>query len=393
MNGHFGPTRIYTAQFWLLCASSFFFFSSFNMIIPELPNYLSTLGGAEFKGLIISLFALTAMISRPFSGRIADRVGRVPVMLVGSSVCLIIGLLYPLLSSISGFLFLRLVHGLSTGFTPTGQTAYLSDIIPAHRRGEAMGLLGTAGTVGMAAGPAIGGSIANHYPISFLFYCSSFSALASILILTGLHETLQVRSRFSIALFHLERKDLLDKRVLIPCMIMALSVYAYGTVLTIIPDFGAHVGIRNKGLLFTFFTIASLSVRLLAGRVSDQYGRRKVLLVSVGLLVISMGVLSQGQSPRDLMVGISLYGMAHGMTSPTLLAWATDLSDANHKGRGLANLYIFMEMGIGIGAFTSGIIFNTSDSNFALPFLACVLLSATAFFFLLLLSRSSDRVS
>ena len=108
-------TRIYTTQFWLLCLSSLLFFASFNMIIPELPSYLTALGGAEYKGLIISLFTLTAMVSRPFSGKLADKIGRVPVIFFGALVCFICSLIYPVLSSVSGFMLLRLAHGFSTG--------------------------------------------------------------------------------------------------------------------------------------------------------------------------------------------------------------------------------------------------------------------------------------
>lgn len=362
--------------------SSFFFFASFNMIIPELPAYLTSLGGAEYKGLIISLFALTALFSRPFSGKMADKLGRVPVMMTGSAVCLVVGILYPLFSTVWGFLLLRLVHGFSTGFTPTGQAAYLSDIIPAERRGEAMGLLGTAGSIGMAAGPAIGGLIANRVSIPVLFYCSSAMSLASLAVLVGVKETLKVRSKFSPAILRVGRKDLFEKRVWLPCVVMGLSIYAYGTMLTLIPDFGSEVGIRNKGLLFTYFTVSSLFVRLLAGRASDRYGRRKVLMVSVTLIIIAMYVISQGATPRDLIIGMSLYGLAHGMTSPTLLAWATDLSDERHKGRGVASLYIFMELGIGVGAFVSGLLLNTAPDDFGSPFLACVALSAMALGFL-----------
>ncbi|MFM7853920.1 MAG: MFS transporter, partial [Flammeovirgaceae bacterium] len=71
-----GSTKIYTAQFWLLCISSALFFASFNMIIPELPDYLTKLNGAKYKGFIISLFTVTAMLSRPFSGKLADMLGR-----------------------------------------------------------------------------------------------------------------------------------------------------------------------------------------------------------------------------------------------------------------------------------------------------------------------------
>ena len=97
------------------------FFMSFNMIIPELPDYLTSLGGEDYKGLFISLFTLAAGLSRPFSGKIADRVGRIPVMIFGSVVCIVCGLLYPVLTSIAGFLFLRFFHGFSTGFKPTGR--------------------------------------------------------------------------------------------------------------------------------------------------------------------------------------------------------------------------------------------------------------------------------
>ena len=96
---------IYTLQFGLVCLSSFLFSASFNMLIPELPAYLTGLGGAEYKGLIIALFTLTAAISRPFSGKLTDTIGRVPVMAVGSLVCFLCGFLYPILTSVAGFFF------------------------------------------------------------------------------------------------------------------------------------------------------------------------------------------------------------------------------------------------------------------------------------------------
>jgi MFS family permease len=353
------------------------------MIIPKLPSYLSNLGGAEYKGLIISLFTITAMISRPFSGKIADKVGRIPVMIMGTSVCVVISLLYPLLSSVAGFLFLRLIHGFSTGFTPTGLTAYLSDIIPAKKRGEAMGLLGTAGTVGMAAGLAVGPGIANDFGLNVMFYCSSATAIISILVLFGIKETLPQKQGFSTQVLKIHKRDLLEPRVLITCIVMVLTTYSYGAVFTIVPDFCAHVGIRNEGLPFMFLTVASLSVRLIAGKASDRYGRRSVLLVSSALGAISMLVLGLGSTPRDILIAISLYGLAQGMTSPTLFAWATDLSDEKHKGRGISSLYIFMEMGIGIGAFASGFIYGNDPSNFLITFLTSGLLAATAFLYLI----------
>jgi len=131
------------------------------MIIPELPAYLTGLGGGDYKGFIIALFTLTAALSRPFSGELADSIGRVPVMVIGATVCGIAALFYPLISSVAGFMLLRLFHGFSTGFKPTGTSAYVADIIPKHKRGEAMGFVGFFGSLGMATGPSLGPLIAN----------------------------------------------------------------------------------------------------------------------------------------------------------------------------------------------------------------------------------------
>lgn len=375
--------RIYNRHFWLVCLSSLLFFASFNMIVPELPGYLSELGGAEYKGLIISLFAVTAMLSRPFSGKLSDTIGRVPVMMFGSIVCLICSFVYPVLTSVAGFLFLRFVHGFSTGFTPTGQTAYISDIIPVERRGEAMGLLGTAGAVGMASGPAIGGMLANRAGLDVMFYCSSAFGLLSVLIIMSMKETLVEKHRFSIEHLRVDRGDLFEQSVWFPCLIMALCSYSYGTLFTIIPDFGEHVGIRNKGLLFTFLTVASLLVRLLGGKASDMYGRRAVLRISTAVMVVAMMIIAFSTTSLHLIVGVSVYGFAQGVTSPTLLAWATDLSPVNRKGRGVASLYIFMEFGIGMGAFLSGMIYANQTDRFDNTFLVCCSLAATACLFLI----------
>lgn len=352
------------------------------MLIPELPAYLTSLGGAEHKGLIVSLFTLTALFSRPFSGKLADRLGRVPVMVFGSVVCFLCSLVYPVLTTVSGFLLLRLVHGFSTGFTPTGQTAYVSDIVPAERRGEAMGLIGTAGTLGTAGGPALGGTITNHFSLDVVFYCSSALGLISILILAGVRETLKDKHRLHPAVLKVDWADWFEPRVLMPCLVMVLCGYAYGAMFTIMPDLGASMGMKNKGLLFTYLTCAALVVRLLGGKASDRWGRRPVLLVSTCVIAAAMLVIALADSRLMLVAGVVLYGLGQGATSPTLLAWATDLSPEHHKGRGIASLYMFMELGIGIGAFASGLIYGNQSENFFMTFSICSALAALAFVYL-----------
>ena len=345
---------IYNLQFGLVCLSSLLFSASFNMLIPELPAYLSSIGGAEYKGLIIALFTLTAGISRPFSGRLTDTLGRVPVMAVGSIVCFVCGFLYPVLGSVAGFLFLRLIHGFSTGFKPTATAAYVADIVPRERWGEALGFHGLCFSTGLAIGPAIGSSITMAFSLNALFYTSSLFALMSIVILMNMKETLQIKQRFRLSILKISRRDIIAVEVLPAAVVTFLSYIAYGAILTLIPDWGGHLGVINKGLFFMVFTITSLLIRFVAGKASDKYGRIHVINTGLVLLVISLLIVGYGDSFAGLMLGAAVYGVATGILSPALNAWTVDMSHPEHRGKAMATMYISLEAGIGLGALFSG---------------------------------------
>nr|WP_304064182.1 MFS transporter [Pedobacter glucosidilyticus] len=359
---------IYTLQFSLVCLSSFLFSASFNMLLPELPSYLSSLGGAEYKGLIIALFTLTAGISRPFSGKLTDKIGRIPIMAVGSLVCFVCGFLYPILTSVAGFLFLRLIHGFSTGFKPTATAAYVADLVPSTRWGEAMGIHGLAFSTGMAIGPAIGSAITLYYSINILFYCSSLFALLSIVILFNMKETLATKEPFKWNFMTINKSEIINKQAMPVFWVTLFSYVSYGALITLVPDWSGHIGIENKGLFFMVFTIASLLMRFIAGKVSDQYGRKPVLRVSIILLCIALTWLATWQTTMGFITGSIIYGMATGMFSPAISAWAIDLSDDDKRGKSVATMYIALEAGIGLGAFFAGWFFRDIITRVPLVF-------------------------
>lgn len=380
----------FTLDFFFLCTSSFLFFASFNMIIPELPSYLSSLGGEDYKGLIIALFTLSAGLSRPFSGKLADKIGRIPVMIFGALVCLLVSLLYPVISGVAGFLLLRFVHGFSTGFTPTGISAYVADIVPFNRRGEAMGLQSLFGSLGMAAGPALGGYISIIWGINLLFYISAFTAVLSILVLIRLKETVRDKVKFHPRLLKLHRYEIIEKRVLNPSLVLFLTVFSFGIILTIIPDFSTHLGIENKGLFFAVFTLSSLGIRIIAGRTSDKYGRIPVMKVATLSMALSMIIIAFAESKGIFLFGGVIFGCSVGMNSPTISAWTIDLSLDAFRGRALATMYIALEAGIGIGALVSGFVFANDVENFKLVFSLGAVTSIMAFLFLLTIPKNKE---
>lgn len=359
---------IYNLQFTLLCLSSLFFSASFNMMIPELPAYLSALGGAEYKGLIIALFTLTAGISRPFSGKLTDTIGRIPIMAVGSVVCVVCGVLYPLLTTVSGFLFLRLIHGFSTGFKPTASSAYIADIVPSGHWGEAMGLHGLAFSTGMAVGPALGSAITSRYSIDVLFYFSSVLALLSIVLVLNMKETLKDKQSFKPSLLKISPKDIIEWRVLPSAVVTLLSYMSYGAILTLIPDWAVYLGITNKGLFFMSFTISSILVRFGTGKASDKYGRIAVIKVSLVVICVALIMIGTADSISTLLLASALYGAGTGVLSPANNAWTADLSHPQHRGKAVATMYIALEAGIGLGALFAGWIFKDVISRVPMLF-------------------------
>lgn len=374
--------RIYNLQFILLCLSNALFSASFNMMIPELPAYLTRMGGADYKGYIIGLFTLMAGLSRPFSGKLSDTIGRVPVMIFGSLVCVVCSLTYPLISSVGAFLLLRFFHGFSTGFKPTGTSAYVSDLVPVTRRGEAMGMVGLFSTIGMAMGPAIGGYVAMRWNINIMFQLSALFSLLSVVILVGMKETLANKQRFRLALLKISGDEIFEPLVWSPVIITFLTYFSYGAVLTVIPDFGAYLGISNKGLFYTFFTGSSIGIRLLAGKVSDKYGRVPVLKISAVLMAGSMLMLGLAGNSTLLLAAAVVYGISVGLNAPAVTAWTVDLGRPEHRGRALATMYIAMEAGIGLGAYFSAFIYSNQSANFPLTFYVMAAISLAAALYL-----------
>lgn len=349
------------------------------MIIPELPAYLTSLGGEDYKGLIIALFTLTAGLSRPFSGKLADTIGRRPVMFFGATVCFVAGLLYPFVSSVTSFLALRFFHGFSTGFTPTGNAAYVADVVPFQKRGEAMGILGVAGSLGMSSGPAIGGFVASEYSVEFMFYLSSFVSIASVLIILGMQETLTRKVAFQWGMLKLKRSEIIEPNVIAPAVVLMLTIFSFGIILTIIPDLSVHLGFENKGLFFTVFTLSSLLIRFLAGKASDKYGRVTILKISSLLIAVAMILIAYAETKVLFFTAAVVFGVATGMNSPTLFAWAIDLAHAEKRGKALATIYIFLEIGIGVGAVLSGWVYSNKAEMFEMTFLMGASLAVLGF--------------
>ncbi len=382
----------YSISFWLLNLSTLLFFFSFNVIIPEMPDYISSLGGEDFKGFIIGVFTVVAAISRPISGKLTDTIGRIPIMLFGGTICIVVSFLYPWFATVFGFLMLRFFHGMSTGFMPTGTLAYLADIIPSDKRGEAMGIVGIMNNVGFIGGNACSSWITQTYGIDFLFYTSGLFAILSVAVILKLKESLHSPAKFSLAQLKISKQDIYDKRATEPAILMILTTITFGAMLTLIPDYSKHLGIENKGLYFSVATGSTLLVRLWGGKLSDRIGRLKTCMIGTSFWLLTTLLLMSLDRDIFFLAAVTT-GIATGLNSPAVFAWAVDVANGVKSGRAMATLFISLEIGIATGAFLSAAIYGNSFVRLQWVFGAMTFFNVLALLFLINKNRLYNSVN
>lgn len=373
----------YDKNFWLLCFSMFFFMASFNLILPELNGFITNLGGAEHKGLIITLFSISAGISRPFSGKLSDTIGRKRVIYFGILISSIVALLYPLSYSVAFFLILRFLHGFSAGFSPTGSTALLTDLIPADSRGKAMGIWGTFISLGIGGGQALGSLIFEYLGYNSLFMISAFFTVISLLLVLKVEETLLIKQKFDGSQLRIQAKDIFEPSVIPAAIVMLLTAFSSGIIFVITPDVSAFLGISNKGFFFGIYVISTILIRLFTSSLSDKIGRRQTLLIGCTILMISMILIATSNSVSTYTLSAVVFGLATGISSPTLFAWTADLSHEARRGIGVGTMFIALEIGIILGSASTLLFYDNSKNTILISFMVGALLSLVAALYLI----------
>lgn len=383
----------YSKNFWLMCLAMFFFMTSFNLILPELNNYISILDGADKKGLIITLFTISAAISRPFSGKLADTIGRKKVIYLGIICSFLVMLIYPFSYSVLFFLILRFLHGFSAGFAPTGATALLTDLMPEKSRGHAMGIWGTFISLGIGVGQTLGSWIYLSFGFTILFLIGALFSLIAFILVFWIKETLVNPQKFNVKLLKISWKDVFEPNVLPAAFVMLLSAMCSGMIFVLTPDLSTYLGISNKGFFFGIYVIATILIRLLTSSLSDRIGREKTLLIGCFILVISMLLVGASNSIVSYIFAAIIFGIATGITSPTMFAWTADLSHEDRRGVGAGTMFIALEFGIMFGALLTLVSYDSTKSTIFLTFLIGAMMATIACIYLIVIIARKQKVN
>ena len=161
----------------------------FGIVLPILPRYAEDLSASPgVIGLVVASFSLAQMVGSPLIGRLSDRIGRKPVLILSLAGTAVGSLITGLAGTVWILLLGRIVDGLSGASVSVAQ-ASVADVASPEERPRLLGLLGAAFGVGFVVGPAIGALAAFGGPHIPFFVASAIAGTNAIVALRRLPET------------------------------------------------------------------------------------------------------------------------------------------------------------------------------------------------------------
>lgn len=321
-----------------------------------MPSYVDVLGGTTSQvGMVMGWFTLAAVVVRPYFGQLADRRGRKRLMVGGAGCFVIFFLLYQQVTNIAVLYLLRAGHGLAHACFMAASSAYIADLAPAERRGEVIGIYGTASVVAMALFPALGTAVIQGTgDFGFLFRIAALTAGLALLAVLFLDEISAAGGKpgAGTGLLAVGRR----RSVWAPSVVLFGGATAYGAVITFLPLFAPQRGVADFGIFFIAYAASTILSRVLAGRLSDKIGRVKVIIPFTLLVALAVAMLPFLHSREGLLLIGCIFGLGFGAFMPTLNALVVDRTTPQERGSALGFFTSFMDLGITAGAVLLGLI-------------------------------------
>ncbi len=357
---------VWTNDFIIILFSNLLTILSFQMLLPTLPVYITQHSGSSSDiGLVIGIFALSALLIRPFSGVASDTVGRKKLLVIGVIINIIVIGGYSWTTTVSTILLMRIIHGIGWGISTAAFGTMASDLVPITRRGEGIGYFGLAAVIAGSIGPLLGIWLLNSFGPNVLFTCSAIITLLSLFLLLLVNEpVLEVGPNSNDSASFLAK--LIEKSSLFPAFLTVIVGVIFGGVITFITLFGTEVGIKNIGWFFLVNAFGSLLIRPMSGKLFDKKGHLYILIPSVLFLFIGILLLSYSTTLMGLIVAAIFYGIGMGSIMPSIQAWIINRAAPNRRGAATAIYYSAFDLGIGGGAIILGSVARVT--NYALMY-------------------------
>lgn len=358
----------------------FIYLLGFGMIIPVLPLLSTHYGATAFQaGLLMSVFSLMQFIFSPIWGRLSDRIGRRPVLLI----CIFGEALSYILLAFSRSLEMLFVARILTGFfgaSISTASAYISDITPKEQRSKGMALIGAAFGLGFLFGPAIGGGLTLfaetlstdvHFITGFSsFGVSILCVVTFIFAYFTLTESLTDSNREAAKKLSEHKKNRLKilleyyHRPTVGLLIglFGLTTFAMASMeatLVLFMKENFNWGIKEVSFGFAYIGLCIVFTQgFLVRRILPIFGEAQILRLGLTMMFFGFIVLVFANSLVGLGISMTLLAFGNGFTNPSILGSVSLLVSEQEQGVALGTTQSLSSLGRVLGPALGGLIFS-----------------------------------
>jgi DHA1 family tetracycline resistance protein-like MFS transporter len=349
----------------------------FGIVIPVLPFYAE---GTAFNatprtvGLLFASYSIMQLIFSPILGRLSDRYGRRPVLLL-SIIGTGIGFLVLGFATTIWMLFLgRILDGITGGNISTAQ-AYIADITTKENRAKGMGLIGAAFGLGFIFGPAIGGILSRwgiHVPF---FFAAALCFANAVLLYFRLPETVTANHpaknlagdrSFRNVINSLKQPRLAFVLIIYFLFIVAFSIMTTSFSLYTMFRFGYDA--QHTGYLFAYVGLIAVIIQGgLIGRLVKRFGELPLVIFGAFCFAISLfavpfvGPAAGGLAA--LLVGGGVFSMGNSLATPALTSLASKSVGPAQQGIILGVTQSVASLARAVGPFLAAVLINSSIAH------------------------------
>jgi DHA1 family tetracycline resistance protein-like MFS transporter len=376
----------------------------FGLLIPLLPFIVERTGvGAEVITIVLGLYSLAQLVAAPLWGRISDKWGRKPVLVITSYGLAASYIIVAYADSLEMLIVSRIVGGVMAANIGAAQ-AYMADITTAETRAKGMGLLGAAFGLGFIFGPAIGGVLGGNDAATADFFWPSMVSAAITLVAAlgaqfGLQESLSPEIRAKLAL--MPKVRLADKiragfgrrtlMMLMICGFLAITAWAqFETIFALWADAKLAYGPRDIGLILTFIGVVGAVIQGGAiGPMTKKFGERRLCVASMALLFLGYLGLSFAFDLTTTLLACAVLSAGSGVFNPTISSLVSHEAAETERGAVMGAYQSATALSRIVGPAFSGAVFAAMGAT--APFLVAAGLVLPAAVMVMALPKHAAR--
>ena len=337
-------------DFAFALAGYFFLFMSVT-VFYLLPLYLDQFHPSKSRvGVIMGIHSVTAIIVRPFLGRVVDARGGRKMALLGIVGMIAVMPAFHLVRDAGTLvLLLRAAMGAGWGVALTATIAACSDLAPLDRLAHSIGIIGIGGILAGAAGPMLAEELVRRFGSGALFNASLIFLCAGLVCMIATREMPRPENGTAARPgFQFGGHTLLTLAVIgaMPAVHGAIR----GSVVNFIALFGASAGFGRIGPFFLSFSTAAILTRFGLGDISDRYGRKKVIFPTAILIGLNLFWIAGLRNYGTFLLNGFIAGLGQGLIFPALSTYMIDFLGRENKGLALGLYLSLFDLGMGLGS-------------------------------------------